>query len=1104
MSSVSSTETKIPRLASSSSAQSGLPHSVWRPQMQTFLMRQGIENRDYSRAFPEWTAVVESIDADEQAKEQAAINNLLGRTPSSAAVVTAGAEPTAEQLKDKQRVVDAVTRVRKAYAFLYAALPSDLRTLVADVPQGYAFGIWSYLEKKFRNTEQDSVVALWERFTSMRQEVSSDAGDDENFAEYKARVDSVVELLKNAKQTVNSGLYTALLVWRLRPQYSTAVLTLKTGDRLQDTDKIDWPYIADYMAHFERSQQGLSDTAPAEGNDRGYGARQPQQHGNNQQKKLSNMSAVKCFNCNKMGHFAADCNKPNKRQKDEQGSRRNNDAGSRDNDAKSGKKNNSSRSNNSSSDSDDSWEEGKPRPRVRFEGRGNSARAVTPMNRFNALRNGDDDSDEDEPSDMPVQDEGVGYSYLARALAGLQAGKSSEGKSNQQQQQDSPRELKRLKHGADPEPPKQNNRAAAEEPVRQQSARSSIKESTRRAPQPKGLDAELKTTAKAVDSAASVPMTPNREALVNVRRCAPMPIKVADGTVVTAMYKGDMPLRLRVDDTEKNVRVLIRDVYYHERFDANLLSWGQMRRDGWELHSTKDGTHLITPGGKKIRASTRGNLTILDDANPERVYSSRMGAIACKTVDDLVSLHQRLGHVSWGRLIKMCRAGLTTGIGGIDAMSTQDLQKAEKAVKECSACTQGKQKRNAIGKSGLDKGTTPGEVLHMDTMYVKTRDARTEDKRTSYTLLVTDGYSEWRWASCTYNMVDLQQNCINIMQHSHTMTGRYPRLIITDLGSEFDNGKVSEYCKSHGISHQPTPARVKELNGLSEKSVDTVKNHSRTMILAADLPEQLGKHNAIWHHVYVWNRTHIGKRTKVTPYQAMMKKKPSILNVGMFGCDAFVHQDKKQRDTTYSAKGQPAVYLGHSGRQNAPIVRMLHTGKTIVVKDVIFREGSFLHAQALKNGNAADIEELDLEATEDQIESKSPHSPPIDERDDDSEEKESESDSDDEDEDDTSTSRFRVRSIRGARVVNGKKEYEVKWIGYPATTWEPADTIEADAPKIVQHYEKFLERLSQARVTRNRAPAKPAVDSDSDDEEEQNESEHQQVMAARTVAASRL
>ena len=73
MSSVSSTETKIPRLASSSSAQGGLPHSVWRPQMQTFLMRQGIEDRDYSGPFPEWKAVVESIAADEQAEELAAI-----------------------------------------------------------------------------------------------------------------------------------------------------------------------------------------------------------------------------------------------------------------------------------------------------------------------------------------------------------------------------------------------------------------------------------------------------------------------------------------------------------------------------------------------------------------------------------------------------------------------------------------------------------------------------------------------------------------------------------------------------------------------------------------------------------------------------------------------------------------------------------------------------------------------------------------------------------------------------------------------------------------------------------------------------------------------
>ena len=36
------TATRVPQLASASST-AGLAYSLWRPQMQTFLMRQGVE-----------------------------------------------------------------------------------------------------------------------------------------------------------------------------------------------------------------------------------------------------------------------------------------------------------------------------------------------------------------------------------------------------------------------------------------------------------------------------------------------------------------------------------------------------------------------------------------------------------------------------------------------------------------------------------------------------------------------------------------------------------------------------------------------------------------------------------------------------------------------------------------------------------------------------------------------------------------------------------------------------------------------------------------------------------------------------------------------------
>ena len=228
------TTTKVPLLASASgtSGSSGASHALWRPQMQTFLMRQGIEERDYAEEIPEWTALSRMASESARSDREHAIAVLLGKAKS---IMMKQEEKSDEEAAARKQVANMIALSRKAYGFLFSALPVELRPLVADVPQGYAYGIWSFLEKRFRNTEQDTVMSLWQRLMTLDQEV------DETHDIYKARVDSVMELLANAKQQVPPGLYASLLLWRLQPRYATAVLTLKTSDRLsvKDTSAID-------------------------------------------------------------------------------------------------------------------------------------------------------------------------------------------------------------------------------------------------------------------------------------------------------------------------------------------------------------------------------------------------------------------------------------------------------------------------------------------------------------------------------------------------------------------------------------------------------------------------------------------------------------------------------------------------------------------------------------------------------------------------------------------------------------------------------------------------------------------------------------------------
>jgi hypothetical protein len=303
----------------------------------------------------------------------------------------------------------------------------------------------------------------------------------------------------------------------------------------------------------------------------------------------------------------------------------------------------------------------------------------------------------------------------------------------------------------------------------------------------------------------------------------------------------------------------------------------------------------------------------------------------------------------------------------------------------------------------------------------------------------------------------LPNAAIEIMRNSFTLTGRRPRLVVTDLGSEFNNRKVEQYCQSRGIKLQPAPPRVKELNGVAEKSVDTVKNHVRTMLKAAGIQGKMYNEKAITHHVYLWNRTHIGRYTGKTPYEAMTKRQPSVMNVGVFGCDVYVAQHRSQRDTSFSAKAEPGIYLGHDSRSNCSRVLMLTSGKFILTKDVRFREGSFSHLRALQQDRADEVE------ADESVESEAndPLISDINTKEDKATAQSS-----------VSEQKYDVSKLMGKRIHRGEQQYLVKWSGYSTPTWESAVTLKQDAPDMVKAYdERVAEAHTSTRITRSQARA---------------------------------
>jgi len=422
---------------------------------------------------------------------------------------------------------------------------------------------------------------------------------------------------------------------------------------------------------------------------------------------------------------------------------------------------------------------------------------------------------------------------------------------------------------------------------------------------------------------------------------------------------------------------------------------------------------------------------------PERAFRALVpgaGAVRDDMVDQLVLLHTRLCHMGWTRMMNLLHSGKVEDHGiQVSGLHNRTISAAEKRVRECVACVQGRATRTAFGHRGLDRGTKPGECLHMDTYQVKVdRDGRLV---TEYGLVMKDLHSEHVWHAKVQSKDLVAEAVIQRVRQAETQFGCVVKRIYADGGTEFINRTLKRFCDEHGKQLHWTPARSQQLNGAAERTVRTSKESASMMLQHCGAPNQLWSW-AAGHAAFVWNRTHISAATRVTPYESLRGKKPSLMHLGgTWGCDAYCHVPKEQR-AALEAKAEPCIYLGHNEAQNAAHVLLLSTRKVICSRDVKFRSDSFTFMKAFESGDASVRESLtcgdDSEALHDAnrmpAQGGQESSAPSEAREDSVAEAEE----------------WIVDSIVAERKRRGRTEYKVHWSGFGSDedSWEPASQLQ--------------------------------------------------------------
>jgi transposase InsO family protein len=987
---------QAPRLAAG-----GIGYSAWRPNMDVFLQRNGAEGiHQKPMVEAKWLEMSTRSEAWAAEALDAAMALVLGdgsggdggdgATSSSSSALATPA--LSVEMKAGRLLVSAnVERSRKVFGTLYSALPEELRSQTGHIAPGWAYGLWHWLETKFQSTEEDSVGELLGRWSSLRQD------DGQSFDAYRAKVNKLASLLEHAKEKPSARMYAHTLLDRLLPRYKAAVLALKAGGQLKDATAIVWDTITAFINAHERDEARIGGgdddghskvmgawsklhgawnkpSAASSGPAAGPAAVAAPSSYAPAQRGPRSLADVQCFNCTQFGHLSRNCPEPRKQR---------NNAGPAAGGASGNKK---------------PWGganvNGEPKAQ-------HKASAVLGTNKFAVL------------GQLTEKSRQWNCAFTAKAVA---AGDT-------------------VKIGTSPAAVSESVESSA--PITSHKARRVRR--ARRVARKKlvaaaSADKPLADFSWGMDSMASLHVSGNRTLFTSgMRECSPVPIQVADGSFVTATHIGDVQLTV-VTVKGETVTLPIEGVHFHERFSANLLSWNVLGDKGWEFHSTKKGTFVLTPGRRhKVMLNTRGGVSVIDSKDSRNCVFS-LGARVSANATSLIRLHETLGHMGFDRMMRLLKAGSTLDLPKIDAADAE-IQEARQLVLDCKSCIQGKGTRTDFGHRGVDKGQGPGEVLHMDTFQVTME--REGRHWLEYGLTVTDAFTSYRWFKSLDSKDQAADAVITIVLNAQTQLGCKVKRLYADGGTEFVNRTLRSHLTARGIELHFPPARTQQLNGVAENAVRSVKDGTRSMMIHSWAP------NRFWswaskHATFVWNRTHVSANTGATPCEVLFGKKPSVKHWGVFGCDAFCHVPKEQRGV-FEPKMDRCIYLGHDPIQNCGSVYVLRTKKTIQTRDLSFRPTSFTHCAALTAGEAR-VEELlgqaVDEAAPESLDGAAPQGGLV-------ENVEAAAAAGEE---------FVVERILAERKHRSLgHQYLVKWDNQE-TTWEPAAMMEEDTPLLVQQF----------------------------------------------------
>ena len=167
-------------------------------------------------------------------------------------------------------------------------------------------------------------------------------------------------------------------------------------------------------------------------------------------------------------------------------------------------------------------------------------------------------------------------------------------------------------------------------------------------------------------------------------------------------------------------------------------------------------------------------------------------------------------------------------------------------------------------------------------------------------------------------------------------TGEVLKVLRTDNGGEYTSTEFQNYLKKEGIRHELTVPKTPEQNGVAERMNRTLIEAVRSMLAQAKLPPKFWA-ETVATATYLGNRSPTTAVAKMTPYEDLTGKKPCVEHLRVFGCAAYAHIPKDERQKL-DVKAKECVLLGYGTETKGYRLYDIQRQKVIYSHDVLFDE----------------------------------------------------------------------------------------------------------------------------------------------------------------------